>query len=473
MTTPNVLFIVVDDLGMEQLRMYGRDPSNTYAPTPNIDRLAARGVRFTRAYSMPVCSPTRSCIMTGRFPFRTGIGAIVAKTQQPLLVNETCLPTAIRQGTDNAYRMAAFGKWHLSSFLNKGNNHPNDIGFERYSGAMGNFERGEDDYFSWRIVEDRVSRVCNVYAPLQNVNDAVAWINSTNEPFFCYLPFNTVHDPIHRPPADLYDTSLYVLPNATPVGAESELPYYKAMIQAHDTLIGKLFSEIDASKLANTVVMYFSDNGTAGGLLPPLSGIPANHNKGSVYDPGVNVPLIVAGPGVDLPGRFSNELVNAVDFYYTILEICGANLSQVTAAGTVDSVSFWPIVSNRRGRTARSLGGAKHWAFSEGFAINGPNSASVPPGLKQGFRMITDERYKFHFSWSDLTFPHLAVDVGQTYKDRLYDLQGSIAGPADVNELIDLLDNGDPAGIATTAQDVAGATAFYNTAIATLTSLLT
>lgn len=449
----NILLIVADDLGIEQLRVFGKDPSNTYAPTPNIDRMAQQGVRFQRAYSMPVCSPTRACLLTGRYPFRTGIGNQAINSQQPLLVNETCLPKALRQGTGNEYRSACFGKWHLSTFLNGDANHPNDVGFERYRGALTNFERGEENFFAWKLIDDGVVKSCTRYSPTQNVDDALAWIRTAREPWFCYLPFNTIHEPFHRPPADLYDTSLYVLPNSEPIGAESVVPYHKAMIQAMDTEIGRLLANIPQSTMANTVVMFYSDNGTTGPAVVPGYGFAGGHNKGSVYEDGCNVPLIVMGPRVDTPGRISTHFVNAVDLFATVLDIAGADMTQVTSAGTVDSVSFWPHLKDKDALTLRSVGQSKGYIFVEQWTPNGPNQNAT---TSQGSRALRMDRFKLvtrapgpvNAAINEHTFVSYAADK----RDQLFDITGGLLSgvysPGDRHEAADLLGGiGDPTGI--------------------------
>jgi arylsulfatase A-like enzyme len=463
---PNVLMIVMDDVGVEQLRCFGSDPTNSYAPTPNIDRLARNGVRFPRMQVMPVCSPTRASLLTGRFPFRTGIGSTTVRNQRPLFPTETCLPRAIQQSTGNAVRTGCFGKWHISTFLNGEFAHPNDVGFEDFRGAMANFERGEDDYYAWQIIENGVARRCTVYSPTQNVNDALNWIHDQASPWFCYVPFNTIHDPIHRPPAHLYDTERYVLPHPIPDTnpAEDEEPYFKAMIQAMDSEIGRLIDSIPAAVRNNTVIILLSDNGTAGDHMP--AGFPASHNKGSVFELGVRSPLIVSGPGIDRPGRISTNLVNAVDLYYTVIDLFNGDRTLITAAGTVDSVSFSALLSNANGRNPRSPGAVKNYSFVEIFGQNGPNSNGVPPGISAGLRAVTGDRYKLHVQKNDFTFPHTLASTGSAaLMDNLYDLY------TDPYELTSLLDNGDPGGIDEGAHP--GATAAYNAHKATFIALLT
>lgn len=439
----NVLFIVADDLGIEQPRCFGIDSTNTYARLPTLEWLAQNGVRFMRTYSMPVCSPTRSCYLTGRYPFRTGIGAQTVDSQQPLLENEMCLPRALTLGTGGKYRLGAFGKWHLSTFLNKGKNHPNNVGFEHYSGAMANLERGKDDFFSWDRIENGVMSRCKTYATTQNVNDALEWINTVEEPWFCYLPFNTVHEPIHRPPADLYDTDTYVLPNVEPQGLEAPQPYLKAMEQSMDREMGRLFAGIKPEMFANTMIFFFSDNGTSAGLYPPNLPVPTGHNKGSAYEFGIRCPLIVSGPGVDEPGRISNGLIATTDFYKTILAVCGADIAQAPSAGTLDSVSFLPMIRNRFAVSARTS------VYSETFTPNGPNASAVTPGQ----RALIGQRYKLLIRGTGV-MPHTSspawaaangvsvVPIAQV--DQFFDLQDPTSGMFETNDLLG--NNGDPTG---------------------------
>jgi arylsulfatase A-like enzyme len=390
---PNVCLIILDDIGIEQFERWGRDPTNTYAPTPNIDRMCQDGVRLSRFYSQPVCSPTRASTLTGRYPFHTGIGVLAQDDQMPLRAVETCLPRAVQQGTDHAYVSAAFGKWHVSTSVNGGDLHPNIIGFDHFAGVMGNLERGKDSYFSYRyVVDGKVSRR-NVYEPTNTVNAALEWIGEQTRPWLAWVAFNACHEPMHRPPADLYDTTRYVLPNPEPLTPTEEVDSYKAMQQAMDTELGRFLASLDQGTRANTVFIVFSDNGTPGALMPAI-GVPVEHNKGSVYEYGVNTPAVVFGYGVAGQGRVCDNLVNCVDIFDTVLDIVGADTSLVTSAGIRDSVSFWPVIHSRRSRNARSPGGSQNYVFVERFMPNGVTYSVVTGTVTPGDRATIGDKYK-------------------------------------------------------------------------------
>ncbi len=133
---PNFLVIDPDDLGKEYLKAYAQLPEALWVHCPTINRLVQQGVKFTRAYSIGLCSPTRATWMTGRFPFKSGIGALAEGTNQPLLTSNLCLPAALKIATDELYTCGAFGKWHLSSFANRGGEyeHPVRVGFDWFEG---------------------------------------------------------------------------------------------------------------------------------------------------------------------------------------------------------------------------------------------------------------------------------------------------------------------------------------------------
>src|SRR5690348_16305748 len=204
----NVILVVIDDLGVEQVRSSGKPADAAgFAPQPTLDALAARGVSFSRFYTAPACSMTRAKAKTGRHEFHTGMGGLAESTEQPLLLAETCLPRMIDLSTAGAVRCWMTGKHHISTFANGRERHPVLIGYEYWAGSLRNLERGSEDYYSWNRFEDRrgwpqahVTR-CNEWAPRQNFADALAWIREGPEPFFCWIAVYVPHTPYQRPPA--------------------------------------------------------------------------------------------------------------------------------------------------------------------------------------------------------------------------------------------------------------------------------
>jgi arylsulfatase A-like enzyme len=324
----NVLLIVGDDLGLDAVRCYG---SSGAPPTPVMDALAATGVRFTRAYVNPACSPTRACISTGRYGFRTGVPTTIGPGDPGLNADETILPVAF-QGT--AFSTALVGKWNLGARF--GLLTPNQFGWPHFAGIL---DPAVQDYYLWVKVVDGQLVAVNRYATTEMVDDALLWINAQSGPWVLQLAFNAPHAPFHAPPAYLHTQNLAGLdPAVTP------RPFFDAMVQALDSEIGRLLASLPASTLANTNIIVVGDNGTDGAIaLPPMNPMRV---KGSLYDGGSHVPLIVHGPAVLQPGRTSSALVSGVDLMPTILDLCHVPPPASVGVHPLDGVSFVPLLQN-------------------------------------------------------------------------------------------------------------------------------
>lgn len=366
---PNILLIISDDMGVESLRPFGVGANAP--PTPNLERLAAEGVRFNNYWSQPVCSPTRATLLTGRYGFRTGVGyptgdgdAAGSWPEPPakpagapreagamsgfkfpaspgLRLDEFTLPKAFAAHRELRYATAAIGKWHLADRSNGWERHPNLAGFDHFAGLLRGFP---DSYFTWNKTVDGEFSGKTGYADSDKVDDAVAWIRARGDrPWFMWLAFNLPHMPSHVPPRSLWVRDHSDLdPQADPATAKQR-PYFEAMIEALDTEIGRLLASLDPATRTNTYVIFMGDNGTFGPAIDaPFT---ARKAKGSVYEGGVNVPLIVTGPGV-AGNHASNALVNSVDMFATIMEMAGIEPAGTVPSGVVvDSVSFLPYLS--------------------------------------------------------------------------------------------------------------------------------
>jgi arylsulfatase A-like enzyme len=371
--TNNVLVIVGDDEGNDVIHCYGEHPQAP--PTPNIDALAARGVLFRNAYSQPVCSPTRATILTGRYGFRTLMGIAIdgLVPQYSLAQGEITLPELLNTGKPGQLACSAIGKWHLGPLTGGGELDPNQQGFEWYSGTLGNF-MGQSYYDHDKVVNGVVFP-STTYATTEQVDDALARIQVMPQPWFCYLAFNAAHRPFHAPPSNLHTYTLSGPPNQT--GAT----HFRAAVQAMDTEIGRLLSSIDSEVLERTTIIFLGDNGTPPeATLAPLVGTKA---KGTLYEGGVNVPLIVAGRGVDAYGVECPAFVNTVDLFPTIAELLGTPVHGELADGRrIDGVSLLPLFSDPMHAPVRP------WVYADKFDPNGPG-----PYTSLG-RMIRNERWK-------------------------------------------------------------------------------
>ena len=366
---PNILLIIGDDMGVETLASYGL--SEQAPATATLDALAGEGVRFTNFWAQPVCSPTRATVITGRYGFRTGIGRPVGSGPMPpppgipagspaesrnepnpalasdralprpfLLLEEYTLPMALKAHADPGYATAAFGKWHLAGEGNGWIDHPNLTGFDHFAGLMGG---GPESYFAWRkVVNGEVTGTVG-YAPQDKVDDAIAWLDERgDQPWFLWFAFNLAHTPMHMPPREFWQADFSDV-DSSEMPPESWRSAFEAMLEAMDTQIGRLLAALSPAVRDNTYVIFMGDNGTWG----PVIGPPFRNGraKGTVYEGGVNVPLIVTGPGV-AEDSVSEALVNSTDLFVTIMEMAGMDPGEaVPEEVTHDSVSFFEALS--------------------------------------------------------------------------------------------------------------------------------
>ena len=308
---PNFVFILIDDMGWSDVGCYG----SGFHETPNIDRLAGEGMQFTDAYAAcPVCSPTRASIMAGQYPARVGITDFIPGHWRPyekLIVpdNQLFLPPESVTIADalkkRGYSTGYIGKWHL------GTQKAHQPGQQGFSWVLGSARNQGDK---------RVTAF---------TDGAIEFIEDNKEkPFFLFLSHHTVHIPLEAPEALVQK---YKDKPKPPDGVNN--PVYAAMVEHLDNSTGRIPKKLKELKLGdNTVVVFFSDNGGLyqafggyrGDRSPVMTNAPLREEKGTLYEGGIRVPLIVRWPGVVEPGSTCGEPVSSVDFYPTLLEIVGA-----------------------------------------------------------------------------------------------------------------------------------------------------
>ena len=355
----NVVLIIADDLGKDFCDIYPDHGANTVHLT-NVRRLLNRGVIFNNAWSNPLCSPTRAGILTGRYSFRTGVGDVVDGPNPKLNINENIIPKVLNIYSPNGISKACIGKWHVTTGGPVGYNYPNTMGFDHFegslTGALGQPGQLAIGYNNWTKITNGVSSTCTNYATTENVNNAIAYLNSqpSTKPFYLQLAFNAPHTPYHLPPMNL-------IAPTTLSGIQSDItanpvPYFQAMVEAMDTEIGRFFDYlISVGKWDTTDIIFIGDNGD-----DPLVA-QTSPSKGSLYQGGVTVPFIISGPDVVNPNRISDAMVNTADIFATVLEMFGdTNWQSQIPNTTVDSRSLMPILQNTATTT-------RPWAFSEVF----------------------------------------------------------------------------------------------------------
>jgi len=383
---PNILYILIDDLGAEGIGVYpDLAGASGQVSVPNIEALAERGLVFDNAWASPVCSPTRGTVVSGSYGFRTGVTTVgdVLPTSTVTLFDRLTAESP-------SYDQGFFGKYHLGTSVQ----HVIDLGIPFFRGILGG---GVSDYFSWTTSSTNAPAFTNTtYATTALTDYAVEFIQDheaekPDDPWFIYQAYNAPHgtganSPFQVPPAELHSVDLSSVGSPVPGVHATNIPIYKANIQASDTEIGRLLADVD---LETTTVIVQGDNGTP----PPVkdTGTKLRNSKGSVYEGGVRVPLIIAGAGVTRRGR-EDDLFVASDIYATVLELSGLSVSHVN-----DSYSFKPLLTDEAATNGRTH------SFSE--VSNGTNNRRWA---------VKDKRYKLVFNLGTRELYDLALDPSET-----------------------------------------------------------
>jgi arylsulfatase A-like enzyme len=361
---PNILLIVADDLGAESSSLYKLAGSAGTAPMPNLEAIAARGLVFDNAWANPMCSPTRSTILTGLYGHRTGV-LFAGDVLDP---STTTLFDYIRKSSTAKYEMAVFGKWHLGG--NGGEiKHVMDMRIPNFRGFLG---AQISDFFKWTAWDGNTgkSEEITTYSTTALTDWAIDFIKKheatrAQDPWFVYVPYNAPHAPFQAPPKDLHTVNLGDL---KPGDRKTEVAVYQAMVQAMDTEMGRLLKAVDLNK---TLVIFMGDNGTPDNVKDGSTGV--RGSKMATYEGGARVPLVIAGAGVTRTGRES-ALVNGVDLYATIAAAAGIPVMQVN-----DSHSLAPLLTTANAATGRK------YSFTEFCTARASRLA------------IRDIQYKLHF----------------------------------------------------------------------------
>ncbi|MCX6889921.1 MAG: sulfatase [Verrucomicrobia bacterium] len=354
---PNLVFILADDFGWADLACCG----STFHETPHLDRLAARGMRFTDAHAAcSVCSPTRASILTGKYPARLHLtdwlpgraDASNQKLKRPAIISQLPLEeVTIAEALHEAgYRTGFIGKWHLGGT----NYYPENQGFDL---NVGGCQRGSPpSYFSPYRIPNLPDGPKGEYLTDRLTDEALKFIaGAGKKPFLLYLSHYAVHNPQQAKPAlvEKYKAKAARLPPSTgpefrPEGKNmarqiQNQPVYAAMVESLDQSVGRIMQKLAELGLAeNTIILFTSDNGglsTSEGA--PTSNLPLRAGKGWHYEGGVREPLMVCWPGVTRPGSVCREPMISTDYYPTLLEMAGL---PPRPQQHVDGVSIVPLL---------------------------------------------------------------------------------------------------------------------------------
>jgi arylsulfatase A-like enzyme len=381
---PNILLILADDLGYECLSCYG---SQTYK-TPHLDRLAAEGMLFRYAFAQPLCTPTRMQLMTGKYNFRNwqAFGIMDPKER-----------TFGHLFRENGYRTAIAGKWQFWSY------NPPDFEPQWRGKGQRIEDAGFDEYAVWHAghTEDKGSRYGNptVYtsgALQKNLtgqygDDLFADFiqkfakKPDPKPWFVYWPLALTHDPFVPTP----DTPEFQGPHRL----KPDNRFFKDMVEYMDKVVGRVVAQLPP----DTLILFFSDNGTHQSITSQLNGQPFPGGKGLTTEAGTRVPLLVRWKGVTPPGATSNDLIDSCDFLPTLAAAAGISTRSM---GPLDGVSFLPQLQGRPGQP-------RPWIYS----WYDPRPGADKANWTRTQRCVFDQQWKLY---DDGRLYHWARDPRET-----------------------------------------------------------
>lgn len=328
---PNVIILLTDDQGYGDLGCHG----NPDIRTPNLDRMYAASTRLERFHSMPVCSPTRACLMTGRYHYRTG----VVDTYLGRSMMDASEVTLAEVFAKNGYRTGIFGKWHL------GDHYPlraMDRGFQESLTIEGggmvqpSDPPGGNHYQDPLLKHNGVLKQYPGYCSDVYTEAALQFIEASKDsPFFVYLPFNAPHTPLEVP-------EKYVRPYLDKGLPEFTAKVY-AMVENIDENVGRVMAKLDALQLREqTLVIFMTDNGPYWGQNGPVRyNAGMRGQKGTVYEGGTRVPCFAHWPGTLQAGRACAPIASFIDWMPTLIEACGLSHQGFPA---FDGQNLWPVL---------------------------------------------------------------------------------------------------------------------------------
>jgi arylsulfatase A-like enzyme len=338
--SPNILFIMADDLGWADVAFHGGN-----APTPHLDRLAREGLELTQHYVAPVCSPTRAGLLTGRYWSRFGVTS--PQNERALPWDTMTLPQALQQA---GYETCLAGKWHLGSKPEWG---PNHFGFDHSYGSLAggvgpwnHFYKQGPFVRTWHRNEELIEEEGHVTDLI--AEEAIDWlVQRKDKPFFLYVPFTAVHLPVKEP-----DPWLARVP-AEITGDVAR--HYAACIMHLDDAVGRIVAALEKTgRRENTLVVFTSDNGGStaenNDTKYPADEYPQGKltgsnatlrgQKGNLYEGGIRVPTIASWPGKLGPGKFDAPL-HIVDWAPTFCALAGHSLQP---SPNWDGANVWPLL---------------------------------------------------------------------------------------------------------------------------------
>jgi arylsulfatase A-like enzyme len=437
-TRPNIIVILADDLGWSDLACYGADLHQT----PNLDRLAADGVRFTDAYAgSSVCTPTRAALMTGRHPARLGMTIWAEATEEPpkperlipppaehnLPLSETTIAEHLQAA---GYQTALVGKWHLGD----PKHYPEAQGFNINIG--GTLWGAPQTFFypysgsglygqEFRYVPHLEFGAPGEYLTDRLTDEALKVIDRCGEqPFFLYLAHHAPHTPIEAKEAEVAMFQRQLTPSLHHQNAA-----YAAMIKSLDESVGRIREHLNKRGLAErTLIIFTSDNGgfvgkERGRSMPVTSNWPLRSGKGALYEGGIRVPLLVSWSGVTPAGKECHEPVVTMDLFVSMLAAAGIKTQQSVA---LDGLSLLPVLKDPSGKLDRD---ALYFHYPHYYHSTSPVSA-IRMGDQKLVEFYEDGRTELYNLRSDIgelrdlasSQPQAAAEL----KQRLHDWRQNV-----------------------------------------------
>ncbi len=427
---PNVLLILTDDQGWGDLSSH----NNELIDTPHMDSIARNGVQLTRFIVSPVCAPTRAALLTGRYYLRTGSHG-VTRNLEAMRLDEITVADIFKE---NGYRTGCFGKWHNGAHYPY---HPNGRGFDEFFGFCGGVW---NQYFDPPLERNGVEEPTKGFITDILTDEALAFIRKdTQEPWFCYLPYNAPHSPFILP--DKYFNK------HKERGLDNTLAAVYGLCENIDDNIGIILNTLAADGiLEDTIVVFMTDNGPNGDRYNGRM----KGSKGKVYDGGVRVPLFIQWTGTLPAGHSVNALSADIDILPTLLDLCGL---QQEIPAKVDGKSLMPFLEKKQDRWPNRQV-YTHRFRSEGRVFSHPgtvhserytlviNRANEPElydiikdpeqasDISSAFPELTQQLYDSYLEWfDDVTsagFDYLPIPVGYPGypRTRLFAHEGILEG---------------------------------------------
>jgi arylsulfatase A-like enzyme len=384
---PNIVIIMVDDLGKEWISHYGADDITT----PNIDALAESGITFNNVYSMPQCTPTRVTLLTGQYPFRHGWVNHwdVPRWGGGAHFDETINPSIGKEMKKAGYSTCIAGKWQIDDFRVE----PDALtknGFDEYcmwtgyeSGVEASANRYQDPYI---YTKEGSKTYGGEFGPDVFKNFIIDFIHNNKDkehPMFIYYPMVLTHTPFVD----------------TPISSASDnLGKHKAMVKYTDLITGEIVKALDNAGIReNTVIIWTTDNGTTGAITGSRNGAKVKGGKSKTIEPGINAPFIVSWPAKIKSNKISNALIDFTDIFPTCLDLAGITPKETASIDgkslKIDGSSFKNVLLEGKENSNRK------WILGMG---GGNNAALTENGVENQYafrdRVLRNKKYKLYIN---------------------------------------------------------------------------